>query len=71
MLTRRSSSRLAAGRPAFNYTVNVNETGFTDSVWQVTGKITVTNPNDLEAITANVSDLVDNGGSCTVTGGPT
>ena len=61
--------QIGGGTATFNYTVNVNETGFTDSVWQVTGKITVTNLNDGEDITANVSDVVDNGGSCTVTGG--
>jgi hypothetical protein len=51
------------------YTVTVTETGFTDSAWQVSGTIHVTNPNDWEAITANVSDAVDNGGTCSVTGG--
>jgi len=65
---------IASGSSAtFNYKVTVTETGFTDSGWQVTGQITVTNPNDWEAITANISDAVDNivnnGGSCTVSGG--
>src|SRR5207245_1410573 len=45
------------------------ETGFTDSNWQVNGMITVANPNDWEAITANITDATNNGGSCTVTGG--
>jgi len=53
----------------FNYTVSVTHDGGTDSGWQVTGTITVTNPNNWEAITANVSDSIDNGGNCTVTGG--
>ncbi len=57
------------GTATFNYTVNVNETGFTDSDWQVNGTITITNPNDFEDIVANVSDAVDNGGNCTVSGG--
>jgi hypothetical protein len=57
------------GSATFNYTVVVNETGFIDSDWQVTGTIHVHNPNDWEAITANVTDAVNNGGSCTVTGG--
>jgi hypothetical protein len=57
------------GSATFNYTVTVNQTGFTDSGWKVDGTITVTNPNDWEPITTNVSDAVDNGGSCTVTGG--
>jgi hypothetical protein len=51
----------------FNYTVNVTHDVGTDSGWQVAGTITVTNPNDFEAITANLSDAIDNGGSCTVT----
>src|SRR5207249_389965 len=59
----------SGGTYTFNYTVNVNQTGFTNSEWVVAGNITVTNPNDWEAITANVTDAVSNGGSCTVTGG--
>jgi hypothetical protein len=57
------------GSAVFNYTVVASETGFTDSDWTVTGKITVSNPNDWEDIVANVSDAIDNGGSCSVTGG--
>ncbi len=57
------------GTATFNYTVNVSETGFTDSAWQVAGTITVTNPNNWEIITANATDVVDNGGICSVTGG--
>ena len=58
------------GGPAtFNYTVNATGAGYTDSGWAVTGKITVTNPNDWDAITADVTDAVDNGGVCTVTNG--
>ena len=54
-----------------NYSVTASETGFTDSAWQVTGTITITNPNNWESITANVSDALDVGsnGTCTVTGG--
>src|SRR5256886_1534066 len=59
----------SGGSATFNYTVNAGETGFTDSGWQVNGTITATNPNDWEAITANVTDAIDNGGICTVTGG--
>ena len=33
------------------------------------GKITVSNPNTWEAITANVTDTVDDGGACVVSGG--
>jgi hypothetical protein len=60
----------ASGSATLNYTVVAKETGFTDSAWQVSGNITVSNPNDFESITAtSVSDAVDNGGSCVVTGG--
>ena len=55
----------SGGTITFNYTVTV-----TESLWQVAGNITVKNPNDWEAITANVTDvLTDAGGSCSVTGG--
>jgi len=59
----------SGGAATFNYTVGASETGFTDSGWQVSGTITVTNPNDWEAITANVTDAVNDGGTCVVTGG--
>jgi hypothetical protein len=65
-----ATQTIPAGKTGtFNYTVTVTETGFTDSGWTVTGQITVTNPNDWEAITADVGDVVGNGGSCTVNGG--
>jgi len=54
------------GTATFNYTVKVNQTGFTDSDWAVNGTIHVTNPNDWEAITADLSDAVNNGGTCTL-----
>ena len=54
---------------AFNYTVLASETGFTDSAWTVSGTITVNNPNDWQAITVDVTDAINNGGVCTVTGG--
>ncbi len=56
------------GSATFNYTVNAAQTGFTDSGWAASGQITVSNPNDWEAITADVSDPIDNGGTCSVTG---
>lgn len=61
--------RIGGGTGTFNYTVNANETGYTDSNWQVTGTITVSNPNNWEPITANVTDAINNGGTCTVAGG--
>src|SRR5207248_1822328 len=53
----------------FNYTVSVNHDSGTDSAWLVGGTITVTNPNNWQDVTANVSDLIDNNGTCTVTSG--
>ncbi len=61
----------SASTATFNYTVGASETGFSDSGWQVTGKITITNPNDWEDVTlTSLTDAVDNGGSCTVGAGP-
>jgi hypothetical protein len=57
------------GQATFNYSVKVDQTSPTDSAIQAAGLITVTNPNDWEDITADVSDAVNNGGSCSVTGG--
>jgi hypothetical protein len=54
---------------ALNYSVSVTHDSGTDGGWTATGVITVTNPNNWEPITANVTDAVNNGGSCTVTGG--
>ena len=71
-ITKSADKRLVeqiGGSATFNYTVHVNQTSATSSGWFATGSITVTNPNDWVAITANVTDAVDNGGVCTVTGG--
>ncbi|MEI7770555.1 MAG: hypothetical protein WCI67_11225 [Chloroflexales bacterium] len=59
------------GSATFNYTVRAWQTGFTDSGWALKGTITVTNPNDWEPITADITDAADVGGgvSCTVTDG--
>ena len=59
----------AGDTATFNYTVNASQTGLVDSGWQVTGTITVSNPNDWEDITVNVGDAINNGGTCTVSGG--
>jgi hypothetical protein len=64
------------GTATFNYTVVASETGFTDSAWQVTGTITVTNPNGFDVTGVNVADSVtdsttvlDANASCSVTNG--
>ncbi len=57
----------SGGSATFNYTVTVTESG-----WKVSGNIMVTNPNDWEAVTANIGDaLSDSGASCSFTGGST
>ncbi len=50
----------ASGSVVFKYTVQVSQTGFSDGNQRVSGKITVHNPNDWEAITADVSDSLPN-----------
>ncbi|MEN6410866.1 MAG: hypothetical protein ABFD44_14280, partial [Anaerolineaceae bacterium] len=57
------------GTATFNYDVKVTPDGYTDSGWAVTGEITVTNPNAFDVAGVNVTDAIDNGGTCTVTGG--
>lgn len=58
-----------ANSATFNYNVAVTHDAGTDSNWQVTGTVTVTNPNDWEAITLassnGLTDAIDNGGVCT------
>ena len=64
-----ASQTVAPGATAtFDYAVAVTHDGSTDA-WATTGTVRVSNPNDWEPITADVTDAVDNGGVCTVTGG--
>ena len=59
------------GTATFNYTVTVSHDAGTASGWTVTGKITISNPNDWQDITlTDLSDSIDNGGSCVVDAGP-
>jgi hypothetical protein len=59
--------QLGGGTATFNYTVKADQTGVTDSGWAATGVITITNPNNWESINvSSLSDLVDNGGVCTI-----
>ncbi len=60
--------QVGGGSATFNYTIKVSHDAGTDSNWQVNGQIVVSNPNDWEDITADVSDAIP-GGNCTVTGG--
>ena len=65
-----TSVTLPAGSSAtFDYSVNVASAGYADSGWVATGEITVANPNDWEAVRVDVTDVVDNGGVCTVANG--
>ena len=64
-----SRANIADGASAtFNYTVGVTHTS-TDSAWAVSGKITVSNPNAFAVAGVDITDAIDNGGSCAVTGG--
>lgn len=59
------------GETTFDYTVTVTDGPAADSNWEMSGTITVTNPNAWLDITAEVTDQVDIGGGaeCTVTDG--
>jgi hypothetical protein len=58
------------GTATFNYTVGVSaaDPAYVDDNWQVTGQITVTNPNDADVTGVDVTDAVGNH-ACAVTGG--
>ena len=60
---------IGGGSAVFNYTVSVTHDAGTDSNWVVSGSITVFNPNEDEVTGVDVTDAVDNGGTCSVTGG--
>jgi hypothetical protein len=59
-----------SGSATFNYTVTVTHDGGTDSDWKVTGNIRVANPTGADIAGITVSDALDNGGVCTISGGP-
>ncbi len=58
-----------ASNPA-KYTVSVTHDNGTDSGWLVTGTIKVSNPSLVDVTNVNVTDAVDNGGTCVITFGP-
>jgi hypothetical protein len=58
-----SSTLESGGSSTLNYTITATETG-----WQVTGNITVINPNNWEAVSVNLSDALA-GATCTISGG--
>lgn len=57
------------GTATFNYSVKVTPDGYTDSSWAVKGEITVHNPNTFDVAGVNITDAIDNGGTCTVVDG--
>jgi hypothetical protein len=60
------------GSATFNYTVTVTKSGPTDSGWQVTGSISVFNPNDADVTGVTVTDDINDGNlsdNCVVSGG--
>jgi uncharacterized repeat protein (TIGR01451 family) len=57
----------SADTATFNYTVVATKSAATDSGWQVTGAITVTNPNVYTVTDVLIAEQgVDNGGVCTL-----
>ena len=64
-----TSATIASGAASFDYTVQAAETGFTDSAWELTGDVTLTNPNAVDLTGVTVTDTVDNGGTCGVVNG--
>ncbi len=65
----RTSADLSTGSAAFNYSVNVGQTGYTDSNWILNGKIMLANPNSFPIAGVSVSNAAGGGASCSVTGG--
>lgn len=66
---RTTASVPANGSATFAYTVTATPAGTTDDGWAVSGQITVSNPNDWQAVTADVTDSLDTGGAQTCTFG--
>ncbi len=62
----------ADGKATFDYKVTATMGAKSDSHWLMSGEITVSNPNNFEAVTlTNLTDVADFGGvnpTCTVTG---
>jgi hypothetical protein len=59
--------RTSGSTATFNYSIAVSHDAGTPSNWKVTGTITVNNPNDWQSVTlTDLSDVIDNGGNCTV-----
>lgn len=52
-----------------HYTVTATQTGATDSGWRFTGSVTITNPDPTPLTGVTVTDVVDNGGTCSVVNG--
>ncbi len=59
----------AGGTATFNYTVKVTPDGYVDSGWAVAERSRLPTPMALPIAGVNVTDAIDNGGTCTVTGG--
>ncbi|HEU5255779.1 MAG TPA: hypothetical protein VFU28_07305, partial [Vicinamibacterales bacterium] len=65
-----SSLKEAANSSTFNYTVKVDQDGApVDSNYTTSGTISVSNPNYWDVTGVAITDSIDNGGNCTLTGG--
>lgn len=58
---------MPGGSALIAYTVKVSELGIDYSAAQVTGQISIENPNGVAIEIVDVTDAVDNGGTCTLT----
>jgi hypothetical protein len=59
-----------SGKASVKYAVDVSQTGFADSDWQIVGTITVENPNQFDVKGINITDAVnDPHASCIVENG--
>lgn len=68
-LTSDSPVDTSASSTTASYEVTATWSGPTDGGWEVTGKISVFNPNSFDVSGVDVTDSVNDGGSCSVTGG--
>ncbi len=56
----------ANGSATFTYTVNVTHDAGTDSRWQVTGTVRVSNPNGTDITGVTITSTVNNDGACAI-----
>jgi hypothetical protein len=65
----KTTVKQVGGSATFNYTITVTHDSGTPGNWQVGGTIKIDNPNSDAVTGVDLTDAVDNGGSCAVTNG--